>query len=135
MAKDFNRTDRVSDAIQRILASLIQQEIGDPRVGLVNINDVNVTRDLAYAKVYITFVGDDDDENCEAGTAALNKAAGFLRSLLSKELSIRTTPRLQFIYDKTSIRGQHLSNLINSAVAADAANHTDDRPDGDDSES
>lgn len=135
MAKDFNRTDRVSDAIQRILASLIQQEIGDPRVGLVNINDVNVTRDLAYAKVYITFVGDDDDETCEAGTAALNKAAGFLRSLLSKELSIRTTPRLQFIYDKTSIRGQHLSNLINNAVAADAANHTDDRPDSDDSES
>src|SRR5690625_7655185 len=79
---------------------------------MVNINDVTVTRDMAYAKVYVTFVGTDDSDEAKEGVQALNKAAGFVRSLLAKELSMRSVPRLQFIYDKTSIRGQQLSSLI-----------------------
>lgn len=130
MAREFKRADRVADAIQRIVAQLIQFEIRDPRVGMVNINDVTVTRDMAYAKVYCTFVGRDSDEEAEVATEALNKAAGYLRSLMAKEMDMRTTPRLQFIYDKTSIRGQELSSLIDKAVAADRASQ-DDADDGD----
>lgn len=125
MAREFNRADRVADAIQRIVAQLIQFEIRDPRVGLVNINDVAVTRDMAYAKVFCTFVGRDGDEESEAATEILNKASGYLRSLLAKELNMRSTPRLQFVYDKTAIRGQQLSSLIDKAVAADRAHHQD----------
>lgn len=121
MPREFTRSDRVADAIQRLLATLIPQEVRDPRVGMVNINDVTVTRDMAYAKVYVTFVGDDDAEAAKEGVKALNKAAGFLRSLLAKELSMRSVPRLQFIYDKTSIRGQQLSSLIDLALAKDRA--------------
>ena len=127
MPREFSRADKVADAVKRLLATLIQQEISDPRVGMVNINDVTVTRDLAIAKVYVTFIGHNDDNQCAEGTAALNKAAGYLRSLLSKEMSLRTTPKLQFFYDKTPIRGQALSSLIDRARAEDEARHDDEQ--------
>lgn len=133
MAREFKRTDRLGDAIQRILAQLIQFEVRDPRVGMVNINDVEVSRDLSHARVFVTFVGKDTDESCEEGAAALNNASGFLRSLLAKQLDIRTTPRLAFVYDKTSVQGQHLSQLIDKAVREDRSSHAEDS-EADDSE-
>lgn len=128
MAREFTRADRVADAVKRILATLIQQEINDPRVGMVNVNDVVVSRDLAIAKAYITFIGRDDDTQCAEGTVVLNKASGYLRSLLAKKLSLRTTPKLQFFYDKTPIRGQALSSLIDRALSEDKSRHFDDEP-------
>lgn len=126
MPREFTRSDRVSDAIQRLLGQLIPQQIRDPRIGMVNINDVTVTRDMAYAKVYVTFVGADDEAESIAAAAVLNKASGFLRTFLAKELSMRTVPKLQFIYDKTSIRGQQLSSLIDKAIAQDREHQHDD---------
>jgi ribosome-binding factor A len=132
MAKEFHRSERVADAIQRSLARLIPQEVRDPRLGMVNINEVVVTRDLAYAKVYVTLVGEQSDEACETSVSILNNAANFLRSLVGKELTMRTTPRLQFYYDKTAVRGQELSSLIDRAVASDkAANAGNDEPEQD----
>jgi ribosome-binding factor A len=131
MPREFTRSDRVSDAIQRLLAQLIPQEIRDPRIGMVNINDVTVTRDMAYAKVFVTFVGNDSHEEGQERAAVLNNAAGFLRSRLAKELNMRTVPRLQFVYDKTSIRGQELSSLIDRAVAKDRARYDEDVQKGD----
>lgn len=119
MAREFKRSDRVGDAIQRNVAQLIQQEIRDPRIGMVNINDVVVTRDLAYAKVYVTFVGSEGDEESIEAAKLLNKASGFLRAQLSKEMNMRSTPRLTFYYDKTAVHGQALSHLIDKAVASD----------------
>jgi ribosome-binding factor A len=129
MAKEFSRTDRIADAIQRILATAITQEVRDPRVGMVNINDVTVTRDMAHAKVYITFVGRDSEEESLQAAAVLNNASGFLRNIVAKELDIRTTPKLRFIYDKTSVKGQHLSNLIDKAIAQDATHEDSDSGD------
>ena len=131
MAREFARTDRVADAIQRILSTSIAQEVRDPRVGIVNINDVKVTRDMAYAKVYVTFVGRDSEVGSLAAAEVLNHAAGFLRGIVAKELDIRVTPRLQFIYDKTSVRGQELSSLIDQAIAQDEK-HRYDNPSSDD---
>jgi len=125
MAREFKRTDRLGDAIQRSLAQLIQQEIRDPRVGMVNVNDVKVSRDLANAKVYIAFVGRDDDESCEEGTEALNNAAGFLRSQMSRDLNVRMTPRLRFIYDRTALNGNRMNKLIKDAIESDEQ-HQDD---------
>ncbi len=125
MAREFKRTDRLGDAVQRVLAKLIQFEVRDPRIGMVNINDVVVSRDLANARVFVTFVGRDDEAECEIAAAALNKASGFLRSQLSKELDIRKTPSLQFKYDATSVRGQKLSALIDKAVGQDKNNAGD----------
>lgn len=127
MAREFNRTDRLADAVQRLLAQAIQFEVRDPRVGMVNINDVEVSRDLSFARVFVTFVDRETDEDIEKAVTALNKASGFLRSILAKELDIRITPRLSFIYDKTSVNGQHLSHLIDKAVAEDRCNGDDDQ--------
>ncbi|MDO3386735.1 30S ribosome-binding factor RbfA [Gilvimarinus sp. SDUM040013] len=125
MAREFFRSDRVGDAIQRYLANMIQQEIRDPRVGMVNINDVTVSRDMSFAKVYFTLIGGDEAESRASGEV-LNKAAGFLRTLLAKELNMRTVPRLQFYYDHTSVRGQALSSLIDKAVAEDRSKGGDE---------
>ena len=126
MPREFSRSDRVADAIKRLLATLIQQELRDPRLGMVNINDVVVSRDMAVARIYVTYIGHDDDRHCAEGTEALNHAAGYLRSLLAKQLQLRTTPKLQFFYDKTPIHGQQLSSLIDRAVAEDQARHDDE---------
>ena len=125
MPREFTRSDRVSDAIQRILGQVIAQEIRDPRIGMVNINAVTVTRDMAYAKVYVTFVGADETESL-AAAAVLNKASGFLRGFIAKELIMRSVPKLQFIYDKTAIRGQELSFLIDRAIKEDSTHVHDD---------
>src|SRR5690606_11580028 len=129
MPREFTRSDRVSDAIQRLLAKIIPQEVRDPRVGMVNINDVTVTRDMAFARVFVTFVGVDDEAQSLEAASILNKAAGFLRTFVAKELSMRTVPKLQFIYDKTSVRGQQLSSLIDRAIAQDQTRvHDDEEP-------
>lgn len=126
MPREFTRSDRVSDAIQRLLAQIIPQEIRDPRVGMVNINAVTVTRDMAFAKIYVTFVGVDDEQASLQAAEILNKAGGFLRTFVAKELTMRTVPKLQFIYDKTSIRGQELSSLIDKAIAQDRLHPKDE---------
>lgn len=120
MAREFTRSDRVADAVQRYLAQLIPSEIRDPRVGMVNINGVDVARDMSVAKVYVTVVGAEAEE-CEQAVEILNKAAGFLRSLISKELTMRSTPKIQFYYDITAHQGHKLSNLIDKAILADKA--------------
>jgi len=127
MPREFTRSDRVSDAIQRILGQVITQEIRDPRIGLVNINAVTVTRDMAYAKVYVTFVGADEAESL-AAASVLNKASGFLRGFIAKELVMRSVPKLQFIYDKTAIRGQEISFLIDRAMKEDSQHVHDEEP-------
>lgn len=126
MAREFARTDRIADAIQRVLAVTISREVRDPRVGMVNINDVTVTRDMSYAKIYVTFVGRDSDEESQEAAKALNHAAGFLRGVVAKELDIRVTPKLQFFYDKTSVKGQKLSHLIDRAIAEDETHINND---------
>tara|TARA_R110002073_G_scaffold12545_1_gene55265 strand:+ start:159 stop:563 length:405 start_codon:yes stop_codon:yes gene_type:complete len=132
---------RVADQIQRELASLIQMEVNDPRVGMVSVTGVTVSRDLAHAKVHVTVLntltddsevndstlsepGDLDKLEIEENIKALNKAAGYLRTLLAKRLSTRSVPKLRFYYDGSIERGQQLSNLIDSALAADKDSHS-----------
>lgn len=135
------RVQRVADQMQRELAMLIQMEVNDPRVGMVSVTGVEVSRDLAHAKVYVTVLntltadselnnatltdpGKLDQLEVEQNIKALNKAAGYLRSLLAKRLEIRSVPKLQFHYDASIQRGQQLSSLIDSALAADREQHT-----------
>lgn len=118
MPKDFPRTRRVGEQLQRELAQLIRDEVRDPRVGLVTVSGVDVTRDLAHAKVYVATLGA-GAEASDATVTALNSAAGFLRKLLSQRLRLRTVPALHFHYDESFDRGARLSKLIDDAVARD----------------
>ncbi|AJE14335.1 MULTISPECIES: 30S ribosome-binding factor RbfA [Stutzerimonas] len=120
MAKDYSRTQRIGDQMQRELALLIQREIKDPRLGLVTITGVDVTRDLSHAKVYITVMGKDDDEQAiSTNLHILGEASGFLRMQLGKAMKVRTIPQLHFLYDASIRRGVELSSLIERAVAED----------------
>ena len=93
--KNFSRSERVSDAVQRELASLIRQHVRDPRVGMLSVTDVTVTRDLAIAKVYVAFVGERTSDQIKQGLDALNGASGYLRKLLSSSIALRATPKLK----------------------------------------
>ena len=119
MAREYSRTQRVADYLQRELAALIQHELRDPRVGMVSITGVNVSRDLGHAKVYFTVLGCDSSEDASDSTAALNKAAGFLRSELSRESTMRSVPQLRFYFDSSVGQGRHLEDLIKQAAEAD----------------
>ena len=119
MAKEYGRTQRVADYLQGGLAGLIQREIRDPRVGMVSITGVDVSRDLGYARIYYTSMDSNSSEEAKESTEALNRAAGFLRSQLSKDSSMRRLPQLRFFYDSSVGRGRDLEDLIRKAASAD----------------
>ena len=125
MAKEYSRTDRVADYLKRELASLLQFEIRDPRVGMVSITDITVSKDLGHARVYCTVLGKEDEEEAKESLAVLNKAAGFMRTQLSKDSNMRTVPQLRFYFDKSVGRGAYLEDLIERAVSADGDTQTD----------
>lgn len=129
MPREFSRSERVADALQREIAQLIRTEVNDPRVGMVNVTGVNVNRDLAVAKVFVSFIDDRDDSAIAEAVAALNGAAGFLRSQLASRMSMRSVPTLKFLYDGTAKTGQYLSALIDQAIASDGS--ADDNRDAD----
>ncbi|MDR9435418.1 MAG: 30S ribosome-binding factor RbfA [Thiohalophilus sp.] len=118
MAKDFSRTRRIGEQMQRELATLIQQEIQDPRLGMVTVSAVEVSRDLAHAKVFITVL-DDQQQDIAASLDVLNRASGFLRHELGRRMILRTVPVLRFVYDESMARGNALSQLIDEAVKSD----------------
>lgn len=119
MPREFTRAERVSDAIQQEVSVLICDSIRDPRVGMVSVTDVEVSRDLAYAKVHVTFVGEKSEEEIKGAIRALNGAAGYLRKLLASSIKMRKTPQLTFLFDKSGRRGQQLSALIDYAVSSE----------------
>lgn len=119
MAKEYSRTQRVADYLQRELAAVIQHEVRDPRVGMVSITGVDVSRDLGHARVYFTRLGCDSSEDASESTAVLNRAAGFLRSQLSRDSTMRSVPQLKFQFDGSVGQGRHMEELIRQAADAD----------------
>ena len=117
MAREFNRSDRVADFIKRELSVLIQQSMRDPRVQGANINAVSVTRDMSIAKVYVTFLGQETQEESKEAVKALEGAAGFLRSELAAMATMRSVPRLRFYFDEVARSSEKISNLIDNALA------------------
>jgi ribosome-binding factor A len=127
MPKEYSRTQRIGDQMQRELSQLIQREIKDPRLALVTVTAVEVSRDLSNAKVFITVMGQDGDdaETVEQNRKILQDAAGFLRMQLGKAMQLRTVPQLRFHYDASIRRGVELSALIERAVAEDRQHEGD----------
>lgn len=116
MKKNYRRTDRVAEFIQRKLAHIIQL---DAKVHMlpsfITISEVRVTADLEHAKVYFTVLDKDLKETAQL----LNAAAGYLRSALAKSLTSRTVPRLHFIYDESIEYAKNLMHLIEKANSKD----------------
>ncbi len=121
MPKEYSRTKRVGEQIQRELAVLLHKEVDDPRVGMVTVSAVDVAPDFSHAKIYITALDAEHDK--KTLVEALNKAAGFLRGRLGQRLSIRVIPQLRFVYDDSVAQGNRLAALIDAAVASDRKGH------------
>jgi ribosome-binding factor A len=118
MPKDYPRSRRIAEQVQRELVDIIRLELKDPRVGLITITDVEVTPDHGLATVFFTLLG--DQAMIEETTRGLQHAAGFLRSQLARCFEMRRVPQLKFVYDASVERGVRLSQLIDAAVADDA---------------
>ncbi len=132
MAREFARTDRVSQEIQKEVAMIIQREVKDPRLGMVTVNAVEVTRDLAYAKVFVTFFTL-EGQNVDQSVEILNEAASYIRTLLAKRIKARIMPELRFVYDKSMVEGVRMTTLVNKAVASDKRFSEDESIDSTDS--
>jgi ribosome-binding factor A len=129
MPRDFPRTRRVGEQIQRELASLVHDEISDPRLGMISISAVQVSKDFSHAKVFFSTLGEAKD--ADTSLQVLQGAAGYLRKLLGRRLALRHVPQLHFKQDFSLQEGAHMSALIDSAVRSDRG---DDEPDRDSEE-
>lgn len=112
------RTRRIGEQLRRELAELIRDVLGDPRLALISMTSVEVSRDLAYARIFVTWLGELSER--DERVAELNRAAPLLRRELGKRMRWRVIPKLEFRYDQVVEHGARLSALIDAAVAADA---------------
>ncbi|WP_145580084.1 30S ribosome-binding factor RbfA [Yersinia vastinensis] len=123
MAKEFSRSQRVSQEMQKEIALILQREIKDPRVGMATVSGIELSRDLAYAKVFVTFLNvltdKADPDTVKNGIKALQDASGYIRTLLGKAMRLRIVPELTFAYDNSLIEGMRMSNLVTNVIKND----------------
>jgi ribosome-binding factor A len=116
--KEFDRTERIGTALQRELVEILRDQVKDPRLKRVTIQEARVSRDLSHAKVYFTCFP--LDEGAAEQASLLNgRLAGFLRTELAHRMRLRTVPQLKFVHDESIAHGEHIDRLIDEAVAAE----------------
>ncbi len=120
------RQARVAEMIKRELSEILMRETRDPRLALVSVTGVEVTRDFLFAKVYISTMGDAEEKM--AALKALHNASGYLRGHLGKVLEMRTVPTLAFRADTGIERGVRMFELLR-AEQREFPGEVDDRPD------
>ncbi|MDO6684259.1 MULTISPECIES: 30S ribosome-binding factor RbfA [unclassified Agarivorans] len=118
MPREFSRPDRVAQQIQKEVAVILQREVRDSRLSLVTVSAVEVTRDLAYAKVFVTFL-DDSEDAVKASLEALEEHVSYVRHLLAKAMRLRAVPELRFHYDGSLREGLRMTELATKAVKDD----------------
>jgi len=116
--REFNRTRRIAEQLQRELAQLIRDEVKDPRLGLVTVVGAKVSRDLSHARIYVTLLSGDAEAR-KTSVDILNRSAGMLRGFIGRRMRLRMVPQLHFQYDNSIEQGAELSALIDAAVASD----------------
>ena len=104
------RIDKVQEFIKQEVSQIIQKDIKDPRVGFVTVTDVEMTRDLRHAKIFLSLMG--SDEQKKATWEALNRALGFMRSEIGKRIRLRCTPELSLHLDKSLDYSNHIQKLL-----------------------
>lgn len=110
-----DRIHRISEEVRKELSDIVQNDIKDPRLPkMVSILNVNVTKDLRYAKVYISVLGTEDDK--KNALNALKSAAGYIRREIGHRVQLRYTPELQFEIDNSIEQGVYITKLINNTV-------------------
>ncbi|MEQ1599916.1 MAG: 30S ribosome-binding factor RbfA [Methylotenera sp.] len=132
MAKEFSRSTRVAEQMQRELADLLMFEVKDPRIGMVTITAVEVTGDMAHAKIFYSAPQAKSTEakpnmanhakTLQSIQNGLENSAGYLRTQVAKRMLLRTVPQLHFVYDESIDIGMKMAQLIDAARASDKSN-------------
>lgn len=118
----YQRIDRIGEELRRTVDAIIRESVSDPRVkGTFSITRADVSRDLSYAKVYVSIL---EEENRAPMMAALKKAAGFIRHELRGRMIIRYAPELLFEEDHNIEYGVHIATVLKSVQAEE---NPDDR--------
>ena len=114
MPREFSRNQRLSTQVLRTLNELLRFEVKDPRLQQVSLTAIDLSRDLAVARVYFSLL--DPVGEPDSALDGLQRASGFLRSRLGREIKIRHVPELRFIHDDSAAEGQRISDLIGQAL-------------------
>ncbi|GAB6180697.1 30S ribosome-binding factor RbfA [Desulfotomaculum defluvii] len=105
-----HRPERVAEAIKKEIADLIRNEIKDPRLGFVTITGVEVTKDLSFAKIFISVMGSADQR--QETVSILQKAAGYMRSEIGRRIKVRHAPELIFKLDTSLDHGTRIMEIL-----------------------
>jgi ribosome-binding factor A len=105
----FDRRLRVADLMRHEIGKLLISQSHDPRFKFVSVSEIEISKDYANAKVYVTMLNDDQITET---LAALNKAAGYFRRELAQAINLRSTPKLHFHYDDSIRRGRRIADLL-----------------------
>ena len=107
--KSFHRTDRVAAQLRRELGTLVREAVREHGLPSVSVSDVEITRDLAHAKVFVTAL---QEERSREAVKALKELSKELRYQLGKAMKLRHVPELHFHYDDSVDRGERIDNLL-----------------------
>ena len=114
----MDRTDRISKEMQKEISDLIQYQIKDPRLPrFVSVTAVRVTKDLRYATVYVSVLGNADEK--KDALEALKSASGFIRREIGQRIKLRYTPEIRFKLDDSIEHGLYISKLIDETVGSE----------------
>jgi ribosome-binding factor A len=122
MASD--RMRRVDEAVRQVLTDAVAQDLQDPRIGFVTMTSVKTTSDLRQARVYVNVLGDETQR--DATLAGLRSAHGALQRRLARELRMKRTPTLEFLYDDTTDRAMRVEELLDRTAGDGRATELDD---------
>ncbi len=119
-----SRRERIQEEIKKIVSHILQHEVKDPNVGFVTVTSVELSGDFRHAKVFVSIL--DDKQKQRETLAGLEKATGFIRSELGKQIRLRHVPELVFVFDESIEHGDHINKLLKEL------NPSKDEDDGDD---
>jgi ribosome-binding factor A len=117
----FARSDRISGLIQKVLSEILKRDIGDPRLKMATITEVEVSRDLKLARIYFTTPSDKNKK--EAAIKGFRSARGFIKRILAQEIDLKYMPDIKFIYDNSLEYGAHIDELIESIKIKNGPDH------------
>ena len=101
---------RVNEAVREVVSARIAEGLRDPRIGFVTVTSVDTSTDLRQARVYVSVLGDPEER--DATMAGLESAHGLLQAAVARELRLKNTPTLQFVFDESIDRGMRITELL-----------------------
>jgi len=117
MAREFSRNQRLGNQVLRTLNELLTMETKDPRLKMVSLNAIDLSRDLSVARIH--FIMLDPNGDPAPVQEGLERASGFLRGRLGREVKIRHVPELRFFHDNSAAEAQRISSLIDGALESE----------------